>query len=150
MKTTALSDWLQQRLRRDGSEPVYRQLQQLLRQAVISGELPAHTRQAFFVAEARQQPRTFAQQRRHKLGVFADRNLARDQRQRVVQCRRCVGGVWSGCQSRDRPGLFPCSAFSAQSFVSGVDPGVPGDRAMERSGDKKSGQQAQACASRRR
>ncbi|AWI54844.1 DNA-binding protein [Aquabacterium olei] len=44
MKTTALSDWLQQRLRRDGSEPVYRQLQQLLRQAVISGELPAHTR----------------------------------------------------------------------------------------------------------
>jgi len=44
MKTTALSDWLQQRLARDSAEPVYRQLQRLLRQAVISGELPARTR----------------------------------------------------------------------------------------------------------
>jgi GntR family transcriptional regulator/MocR family aminotransferase len=44
LKQTALSDWLQQRLKREGPEPVYRQLQQLLRQAVISGELPAHTR----------------------------------------------------------------------------------------------------------
>lgn len=44
MKATALSDWLQQRLTRDSAEPIYRQLQNLLRQAVISGELPAHTR----------------------------------------------------------------------------------------------------------
>jgi GntR family transcriptional regulator/MocR family aminotransferase len=44
MRSAALTDWLQQHLDRSSDEHVYRQLQRLLRQAVISGELPAGTR----------------------------------------------------------------------------------------------------------
>ena len=53
-------------------------------------QLPAHPREAFFIAEARQQPGALAHQRRHQLGVLADRDLTRDQRQRFVQLRRRV------------------------------------------------------------
>lgn len=44
MATAALSDWLLERLERDGTEPVYRQLQALLLTAVLQGRLPAASR----------------------------------------------------------------------------------------------------------
>jgi len=41
MKTGMLSDWLAQRLTRDGQQPVYRQLYRLLREAILHHALPA-------------------------------------------------------------------------------------------------------------
>jgi GntR family transcriptional regulator / MocR family aminotransferase len=44
MRSVLLSDWLQVPLQRGGSEPVYRQLHNLLLQAVLQGRLPAGTK----------------------------------------------------------------------------------------------------------
>jgi GntR family transcriptional regulator/MocR family aminotransferase len=44
MNSTTLSDWLAQRLDRRSTEPLYRQLHRLLRQAVLDGQLPAHSK----------------------------------------------------------------------------------------------------------
>jgi GntR family transcriptional regulator/MocR family aminotransferase len=44
MSSVLLSDWLQVPLQRDGIEPVYRQLHNLLLQAVLQGRLPAGTK----------------------------------------------------------------------------------------------------------
>ncbi|AJK48502.1 MocR-like pyridoxine biosynthesis transcription factor PdxR [Burkholderia plantarii] len=44
MRASVLSDWLAQRLVRDGAQPIYRQLHRLLQQAILSRELPAGTR----------------------------------------------------------------------------------------------------------
>ncbi|CAB3749704.1 PLP-dependent aminotransferase family protein [Paraburkholderia humisilvae] len=44
MRATMLSDWLAQRLDRRGDQPLYRQLHQLLQQAILSRELAAGTR----------------------------------------------------------------------------------------------------------
>ena len=44
MGSVLLSDWLQVPLQRGGSEPVYRQLHNLLLQAVLQGRLPAGTK----------------------------------------------------------------------------------------------------------
>ncbi len=41
MRTSLLSDWLAQRLDKSGTEPAYRQLQRLLREAILAHELPA-------------------------------------------------------------------------------------------------------------
>jgi GntR family transcriptional regulator / MocR family aminotransferase len=41
MRASVLSDWLAQRLERGNGQPVYRQLHQLLQQAILSRELPA-------------------------------------------------------------------------------------------------------------
>jgi len=44
MRASVLSDWLAQRLERGSAQPVYRQLHQLLQQAILSRELPAGAR----------------------------------------------------------------------------------------------------------
>ncbi len=44
MRASMLSDWLAQRIERNGAQPIYRQLYGLLQQAILSRELPAGTK----------------------------------------------------------------------------------------------------------
>lgn len=107
MRASMLSDWLAQRIERNGEQPIYRQLHGLLQQAILSRELPAGTK----VPSSRL--------------LASELGLGRNTVTQVYEQLALEGYVWSATgQGTFVADSAPDEIVGNDAIVSGVEPDI--------------------------